>query len=379
MSPAQYQPDPRVSTLNAHFKPTAASSSQIGVTVLSQNTPNLAPETTPLKEKPNSLTNFRHQLLRLYRTQAILTATLLLALMLVFSVLFPTNFPTAFNFEHLLVDYSSIVILSAGLTFAMTSGQFDLSIGGVLVFSGVVSVQVMQWVGGNNWFTLVAGLIAGVGVGCTAGLFNGWCIVKARIPSIIVTLGTAAIAQGLAYIISGGRDLTGIPQLLSDTLGFGKLFDIIPYTVILAVLVVAIGATTLSMTRFGRYTAAVGSNIEAARRAGVNVSWVVIRIYLISGGVSGLAGYMSLSRFNSTTLAGHGQDSLTALLGVVLGGTSLFGGSGTVIGSGIGVFIPGVLSNGLILGDIIPYWQFVIVGLVLIGVVYVDLIRRRSR
>lgn len=318
-------------------------------------------------------------LTRLYRTQAILTTTLLLALMLVFTVLFPTKFPTAFNLEHLLIDYSGIVILSAGLTFAMTSGEFDLSIGGVLVFTGVMSVKIMGWVGGNDWYTIIIGLIASLGIGGVVGVFNGWCIVRLRIPSIIVTLGTSAVSLGLAYIVSGGRDLSEIPTLLSDTLGFGKLFDIVPYTVCVAVFVVVVGAVILNMTRFGRHVAAVGSNIEAARRAGVNVNWVVLRIYIISGSVSGLAGYLSLARFSSTTLAGHAQDSLTALLGVVLGGTSLFGGSGTVIGTAIGVFIPGVLSNGLIMGGIIPYWQYVIVGLVLIGVVYFDLLRRRNR
>jgi len=327
----------------------------------------------------NRLEKFWQMLGRIYRTQAILTTTLLLALMLIFTILFPTKFPTAFNLEHLIIDYSGIVILSAGLTFAMTSGEFDLSIGGVLVFTGVMSVKIMGLVGGNTWFTILVGFIVSLGVGGLVGVFNGWCIVKARIPSIIVTLGTSAVSLGLAYIVSGGRDLSEIPPLLSDTLGFGKLFDIVPYTVLAAVLVVTIGAITLNLTRFGRHCAAVGSNIEAARRAGINVNWVVIRIYIISGSVSGLAGYLSLARFSSTTLAGHAQDSLTALLGVVLGGTSLFGGSGTVLGTAIGVFIPGVLSNGLIMAGIIPYWQYVIVGLVLIVVVYADLLRRRNR
>ena len=318
-------------------------------------------------------------LTRLSRTQSAMTALLLVVLMTFFTGLFPTQFPTQFNLEHLVTDYSGIVILGVGLTFCMTSGQFDLSVGTVLVLASVLGVKAMELVGNNNWLTIFIGLLTTLITGLVFGFFNGWLIAKAKVPSIIVTLGSLSVAQGLAYVITGGRDLVGVPDLMESTLGFGRLFDVLPYTLIISGVVVIIGAVVLAMTRFGRYTAAVGSNIEAARRAGVNVDWVIIRLYMISGSLAGFAGFMSLARFHATSLSGHGQDNLTALLGVVLGGTSLFGGSGTVIGTTIGVFIPAVLANGLILMNIFPYWQFVAVGLVLIGVVYLDLVKRRSR
>jgi ribose transport system permease protein len=316
---------------------------------------------------------------RLWRTQAVMTGTVLLIMMLFFTALFPAQFPTPFNLEHLIIDYSGIAILGVGLTFCMTSAQFDLSVGAVLVLSSVLGVKAMEFVGGGNWLTILAGFLAAIATGLLAGFFNGWLIVKARVPSIIVTLGSLSVAQGLSYIITGGRDLNTVPELLVNTIGFGRLFGVFPYVVLVALIVVIVGTVTLSMTRFGRYTAAVGSNIEAARRAGINVGWVVIRLYLISGSMAGLAGFMSLARFNATALNGHTQDNLTALLGVVLGGTSLFGGSGTVAGTTIGIFIPAVLSNGLILMNIFPYWQFVVIGLVLISVVYIDLVKRRTR
>lgn len=314
----------------------------------------------------------------LARTQAAMTSITLLAMMLVFTVLFPTKFPTLFNIQHLVIDYSGIVLLGVGLTFIMTSARFDLSIGAVLVFASVLSVKAMVAVGGQGWTTVLVGLFAALLAGAGAGLFNGLLVVKARIPSIIVTLGTLNIAQGAAYVLTGGQDMHQVPDLMLNAIGLGSLLGV-PVTILVSLLAVAIGAFVLSSTRFGRHTSAIGSNSEAARRAGINVDRLAIQLYLLSGVGAGLAGFMSLARFGTTTLSGHQNDFITALLGVVLGGTSLFGGVGTVVGTAVGVFIPGVLANGLILMDVFPYWQQIIVGLVLCIVVYLDLVKRRAR
>jgi ribose transport system permease protein len=135
----------------------------------------------------------------------------------------------------------------------------------------------------------------------------------------------------------------------------------------------------LALTRFGRHTYAIGSNDEAARRAGINVDRHLIMVYGLSGTLAGLAGFMSLARFATTTIGGHSTDNLQAIAAVVLGGTSLFGGIGTVLGTVVGVFIPAVLENGFVITGVDPFWRDVAVGAVLIGAVYLDQLRRRTQ
>ena len=138
-------------------------------------------------------------------------------------------------------------------------------------------------------------------------------------------------------------------------------------------------AIVLAATRFGRYTYAIGSNEEAARRAGVNVDRHLIKVYALAGTLAGLAGFLSLARFGTTTIGGHATDNLQAIAAVVIGGTSLFGGIGTILGTVFGVFIPAVLQNGFVIVGVQPFWQQVAVGAVLIVAVYLDQLRRRSQ
>ena len=139
------------------------------------------------------------------------------------------------------------------------------------------------------------------------------------------------------------------------------------------------GAVWLRLTRFGGYTYAVGSNIDAPLRAGIAVDRHLIKVYALAGGLSGLAGFVNLARFSTTTVAGHATDNLNAIAAVVIGGTSLFGGIGTIGGTVVGVFIPAVLSNGFVITGVSPFWQQVAVGAVLILAVYLDQLRRRTR
>jgi ribose transport system permease protein len=148
---------------------------------------------------------------------------------------------------------------------------------------------------------------------------------------------------------------------------------------VIAVVVALAGGVLLSATRFGRYVYAIGSNAEAARRAAIAVDRQLIAIYAIAGMTSGLGGYLSLIRFSTTSVASHSTDALQAITAVILGGTSLFGGVGTIAGTVLGVLIPAVLQNGLVIAGLEPFWQQVAVGAVLILAVYVDQLRRRSR
>jgi ribose transport system permease protein len=222
------------------------------------------------------------------------------------------------------------------------------------------------------------GLAVALAAGLGWGTLNGFLIAKARIPPLIVTLGTLGMALGAALLITGGVDERDVPFKLVATIGTGRLADQVPWLVLIAFTVALVFGILLAKTRFGRYTYAVGSNEEAARRAGVAVDRHLIKVYALAGCLSGLAGFMNLARFSTTTLGGHNTDNLQAIAAVVIGGTSLFGGIGTVLGTVFGVFIPAVLQNGFIIVGVQPFWQQVAVGAVLIGAVYLDQLRRRS-
>jgi len=304
---------------------------------------------------------------------------ILVALIVAFSVLEYSSFVSASNARNIATDAAVLLVVSTGMTYVIITAGIDLSVGAVLVFSGVVAVKAMDVVGGDNWGTILAGLAGALASGLAWGALNGFLVAKARIPPLIVTLGTLGMALGSALLITGGVDERDVPFKLVSTIGSGRLFDQVPYLVIIAFAVALVFGILLAGTRFGRYTYAVGSNEEAARRAGISVDRHLVKVYALSGTLAGLAGFMSLARFATTTLGGHDTDNLNAIAAVVIGGTSLFGGIGTVLGTVFGVFIPAVLQNGFVIVGVQPFWQQVAVGAVLIGAVYLDQLRRRSQ
>jgi ribose transport system permease protein len=300
----------------------------------------------------------------------------LLVLIVVFSILDPA-FSTTSNFRNIVTDASILLVMAVGMTYVMVAAGFDLSIGSVLVFSGVIAVKAMVALGTDNAFTVVVGLVAACLAGLAWGVFNGFCITRLRVPALITTLGSLGAALGIARLITHGNDVRGVPLTLINVssggfLGFG-------WVVWVALVVTVVGGLVLHFTRFGRWTYIIGSNAEAARRAGINVDRHLLKLYALSGFLAGLAGMLSLTRFATTTIAGHSTDALQVITGVVLGGTSLFGGIGTVVGTVIGIFIPAVLQNGFIVIDVEPFWQEVAIGFILIAAVYLDQLKRRSR
>lgn len=294
-----------------------------------------------------------------------------------FAVLRPDTFPSTFNVRNIFMDASVLLILSVGMTYVMIAGGFDLSIGSVLVFSGVLAAKTMEWMGSNGLGTVAVGLVVSLASGLAWGLFNGFCIARLRVSALITTLGTMGAAQGLAYLIADGSDIRTVPNALI-AIGTGSVLGI-PYLVIITAVVATIGGVWLHMTRFGRHTYLVGSNGEASRRAGIDVTGHLLRLFALSGLLAGFAAMLSLGRFSTTTLEGHTTDPLEAITAVVLGGTSLTGGRGTVIGTVIGVFIPAVLANGFIIMGVQPFWQMVVIGFVVIAAVYADQLKRQNR
>jgi ribose transport system permease protein len=310
---------------------------------------------------------------------ALRTLLILIAIVVVFSLLQFNEFATVANLRNVATDVSILLVLAVGMTFVIITAGIDLSVGSVLVFAGVIAGKVMMEVGGNNWGVIVVGLVAALISGTAWGLLNGLLITKARVPPLIVTLGTLGMALGVSQVITDGVDLRDVPFKLVETVGTGKLLNQVPWLVVIAAVVAVLFGVVLAATRFGRHTYAIGSNVEAAQRAGINVDRHLIKVYALTGFLAGLAGFMNLARFSTTTIAGHSTDNLAAIAGTVLGGTSLFGGIGTIAGTVIGMFIPVVLQNGFIITGVKPFWQQVAVGAVLILAVYLDQLRRRTQ
>jgi ribose transport system permease protein len=298
---------------------------------------------------------------------------------LVFALLSYDSFASTTNLRNITVDAAVLLVLAVGSTFVIVTAGIDLSVGSVLVFSGVVAAKLMEAVGGESTGVILLGLGAALGSGFAWGLFNGVVIAKLKVPPLIVTLGSFGAALGFAQLITDGVDVREVPFPLVESVGTGRLFGEIPYLVVIAGAVALVFGVVLALTRFGRHTYAVGSNEDAARRAGINVDRHLIKVYALAGTLSGLAGFMSLARFATTTIGGHSTDNLQAIAAVVIGGTSLFGGIGGVLGTVAGVFIPAVLENGFVILGVQPFWQEVAVGAVLILAVYLDQLRRRAR
>jgi ribose transport system permease protein len=304
---------------------------------------------------------------------------ILAAMLVVFSLMEPDSFATVNNFRNLATNAAILMVIAVGMTFVIITAGIDLSVGSVLVFSGVVSAKAMNGMDSDGWDVIIVGVIVAVGCGLGWGILNGLLITKARVPPLIVTLGTLGMALGLAQIITDGVDIREVPAKLVTSIGVGRAFAQVPWLVVIAAVVAVVFGLVLALTRFGRHTYAIGSNDEAARRAGINVDRHLIAVYGLSGALAGLAGFMSLARFATTTLGGHATDNLQAIAAVVLGGTSLFGGIGTMLGTVVGVFIPAVLQNGFVIVGVEPFWRDVAVGAVLILAVYLDQLRRRTQ
>lgn len=303
---------------------------------------------------------------------------ILLLIVVVFTAYEPNAFPTVANFRNIATDASVLLILAVGETFVIITAGIDLSVGSVLLFGGVVSAKVMASIGGESTGVILVGLVVALAGGLAWGVFNGVVITKLKVPPLIVTLGSLGMALGAALLLTGGVDVRSVPNNLVLTVGIGRAGGV-PYLVLIAAAVAIVFGLILWITRFGRWTYGIGSNAEAARRAGIDVDRHLIKVYALAGVLAGLAGWLNLARFSTTTVGGHATDNLNAIAAVVIGGTSLFGGVGAIAGTVVGVFIPAVLSNGFNVIGVQPFWQDVAVGAVLILAVYLDQLRRRAK
>ncbi len=296
------------------------------------------------------------------------------------------SFLSFVNFRNILLDAASLSLLAVGMTFVIVARQIDLSVGAVLIFASVVGSLVCVNVAGSAEevargvyphlaFGLAAGAAASVFSGALWGWMNGTLVTYAKIPSFVVTLGTLAAALGLAQIISGGVNVRYVPLEVQSWFG-GRIVWGLPAIVWLAGFVALILGLVLGLTRFGRHVYAMGSDEEATRRVGINTRRLTIRIFVLMGVLAGIAGIVDVARFTSTSIGGHTADNLAAIAAVVIGGGSLFGGRGTILSTLAGVFIPVVLQNGFIINGVQPFWQSVVIGVLLIVAVGLDQAQR---
>lgn len=280
------------------------------------------------------------------------------------------HFLTSTNLSSVVRQTAVINIMALGMTMIIITGGIDLSVGAILAMGGLLGTMAME-----KGFSIPAGVLIGILTGLTCGLANGIMITSLRIEPFIVTLGTLGIFRGTTLIISNGLPVHRIPQQFSF-LGEGNLLGV-PFVLWILVGCAIVTHVILEHTRLGRYTFAIGSNREASIYAGIPVKFHMTTVYAIGGMLTGLAGMIEASRLmTGQPTAGQGYE-LQAIAAVVIGGGSLHGGEGSVIGTLIGAFIMGLLSNGSDLLGVSPYVQQAIIGAVIILAVTLDELRKR--
>ncbi len=315
---------------------------------------------------------------KLRKTQTAQIMLVLVVITAIFSLLAPDTFFTLFNLRNIFINIAMFAILGIGMTFVIITAGIDLSIGSMLVFSSVIGCKAIVASGGQGWGSTIAGLFACLIAATILGAINGWLVAVANVPAFIVTLGSFSTVLGLAQITTGGIDLSDATDVMVDRIGFGNVIGQIPALGVIALVCVIFGGILLHKTKFGLTTYAIGSNIEGCRRVGINVNRHLVLVYALMGFCAGIAGFLSLALYQQTTIAGQSNTALTVIAGVVIGGTSLFGGYGSMFGTMIGLLIPIVLQTGFIIIGVVPFWQNVVVGVFLVAAVYVDNARRAA-
>jgi ribose transport system permease protein len=303
-------------------------------------------------------------------------SVLALALLVLGLSLMSDRFLTLDNTLNVLRQISINVCLSIGMTVIILSGGIDLSVGSMLALSGAVAAGLMknglnlEYFGVQLQFTTLGGIIVGIVVGTILGLCNGIVITRFKLPPFVATLGMLSIARGLTMLWTGGFPITSLGDEFS-LLGTGY-FAGIPMPVCIAAVLVGIFTVVTQRTPFGRYIYAIGGNERAAELSGINVARVKTWVYALGGLLSGVAGLIVTSRLDSATPSAGAGYELDSIAAVVIGGTSLSGGRGSICGTVLGCLIIGIFNNGMVLLEVSPFWQQVVKGVVIIAAVAIE-------
>ena len=313
-------------------------------------------------------------------SMAVLRPLAALLLMIIAMSLLSDSFATSDNIFNVLRQVSVNLCISVGMTLVILTGGIDLSVGSVLAFCGALAAGLMKdgislpEAGVHIVFTFFGVIFAALLAGAALGAFNGLMVTRFKIPPFIATLGMLTMARGFTMLYTNGYPITGLGKSFAF-LGTGWALGI-PMPVIVSVVIVLVSIFWMRKSRMGRYIYATGGNERATRLSGINVDKVKMLVYTIAGVLSAVAGLLVTARLDSAQPnAGTGYE-LDSIAAVVIGGTSLSGGKGTILGTVIGALIIGVLNNGLVLLNVSPFWQQVIKGMVILLAVILD---RKSR
>lgn len=314
------------------------------------------------------------------------------------------NFLNPRSVQGILVFTTQILLLALGETFIIIAAGIDLSVGFILGLSAVVAAMIMQALFAldvSPVITILAGLLGGVAAAAIPGYLNGLLVAKIKVPPFISTLGMGGVVFGVALLLSGGYPVAKQPPYLGQ-LGNGYLLyywpgqgisffnvpetaqaadrgdmvPLLPNVVAVTIIVLLVCWFILAKTQFGQHLYAIGGNFEAAVRAGIPVQRTIIWVYTIAGLLAGIAGFLWAARFTSGAANAGETSLLTAIAAVVIGGASLFGGEGTIVGTVVGSLIIATIQFGLVILGVLPFWQFIAVGLVVILAVVVDQLGR---
>ncbi|MEY2685607.1 MAG: Ribose transport system permease protein RbsC [Pseudomonadota bacterium] len=297
-----------------------------------------------------------------------LVAVIVLGVLLTFA---SPYFLTTGNLSNVLVQASVIALLAGGQTFVILTAGVDLAVGAVTALAGAVAGHLMLKAGIDPYAAMLVAVAIGLGV----GLFNGYLVAFVGIPSFIVTLGGLTLWRGLAFESTGGFDNAGLPEPF-PFLGYGEVLGV-PMPTVVMVLFYGVMAFVLSSTKLGRYVYAIGSNEMGARQVGINIRWYKLGVYVVSGLACALAAIVLMARMDSSSGKMAQNFELDAIAAVILGGTSLFGGRGSIWGSLLGAILITMIRNGMNLLEISQFKQMMAIGAVVIVAVWIDVLRRK--
>lgn len=292
---------------------------------------------------------------------------------IMFAILSPYFFSSE-NFLNVSLQISITAIIAVGMTLVILTAGIDLSVGALVAFTGVIATSILKL---DLPFPAVMALalLGGMSIGLVSGALAGVFTTKFNITPFIVTLALMTIWRGASYIVTDGRPVWGLPDQFAF-LGSGRFLEI-PIPTIIMIVIYIVAYILLTRTPFGRYIYAVGGNKEAARLSGINTNAVLLKVYMICGALSSLSGILLASRMNSGQPNAGLMYELDVIAAVVVGGTSLFGGRGSVIGTFLGAMLIGILRNGLNLLNVNSYVQQVVVGVVILLAVLIDNVKKR--
>lgn len=282
------------------------------------------------------------------------------------------SFLTVENLTNVLKQLVVVSLLAFGVTFIIILSHIDVSLGSVLALTGTMAASVM-----HSTQNIFLSLLVGLTVGVIVGIINGYIITKFNIPAFIMTLAMTTIARGAILLYTGGRTVSGLGNF--KVIGQKSIFGILPISVLIMIFFMLISWVLLNKTKFGRHLYAVGGNEKAALASGINTKKVVRMAFIYNGILTAVAGIVFMSRINSGQPAGGLGYEFDAITAVVVGGTSLMGGTGTITGTFLGAMIIGVINNLLNLMNVSSYWQQIVKGLIILVAVILDVKTKTAR